>query len=343
MCSGLKTPSINHVRGSSMNLLKRYKTWLKTVSVFTLFASLFVLSGCQDAVLINSKGAIGIEQRDLIYKAVGLMLIVVIPAILLSVLFAWKYRAANAQKNEYKPDWEHSNKIEFVVWTIPLIIIVILGTITWKTAFSLHPYKPIEHEKEAMVVEVVSLDWKWMFIYPEQGIATINELAIPVDRPIEFKLTSDSVMNSFFIPQLGGQIYVMAGMQTRLHLIANEVGEYKGISASYSGAGFSGMKFKTLAKTDEDFNAWVQNVKSTGSSLDNFEVFKVIAKPSENAPVAYFNNVVPDLFRQVVMQYSGEQYSSSHDGHNAPSAENHDAASHSEHSNEAGMNHNTAQ
>ncbi|MFC0179703.1 ubiquinol oxidase subunit II [Thorsellia kenyensis] len=297
-----------------MNLLNKYKTWLKTMGFFTLFASLFVLTGCENAALINSKGAVGVQQRDLIYWAIGLMLIVVIPAIVLSVFFAWKYRASNT-KNEYKPDWEHSNKIEFVVWMVPLIIIIILGTITWKTAYSLHPYKPLESDKEPLVVEVVSLDWKWLFVYPEQGVAAINELALPVDRPVEFRLTSQSVMNSFFIPQLGGQIYVMAGMQTKLNLIANEPGEFKGISASYSGPGFSGMKFKALAKNENDFDAWVNKVRAEGADLNSFEAYKVLAKPSENAPVQYFTNIKPGLFRDVVTQFSQNLYAGDNAGH----------------------------
>lgn len=301
-----------------MNLLNRYKACFKTMGFFTFMASLFLLAGCEDAALINSKGEIGVAQRDLIYTAVGLMLIVVIPAIFLSVFFAWKYRASNT-KNEYKPDWEHSNKIEFVVWMIPLVIIIILGTITWKTAHSLHPYKPIEHEKEPLIVQVVSLDWKWLFIYPEQGVASINELAIPVDRPVEFRLTSETVMNSFFVPQLGGQIYVMAGMQTKLNLIANEPGVFKGISASYSGNGFSGMKFNTVAKPEEEFNAWVETVRTTGNPLDTMEAYDTIANKKDNSPVMYFNNVKSDLFRAIVTRISGDMFGG-HGAHGTDSA-----------------------
>ncbi|SET30598.1 ubiquinol oxidase subunit II [Thorsellia anophelis] len=327
-----------------MNLLNRYKTCFKMIGFFTLIASLFALTGCEDAALINSKGNIGVQQRDLIYTAVGLMLIVVIPAIFLSVFFAWKYRASNT-KNEYKPDWEHSNKIEFVVWMIPLIIIVILGTITWKTAHSLHPYKPIEHEKTPLIVEVVSLDWKWLFIYPEQGVASINELAIPVDRPVEFRLTSETVMNSFFVPQLGGQIYVMAGMQTKLNLIADEPGIFKGISASYSGHGFSGMKFNTIAKPENEFNAWVETVRATGKPLDTMEAYDEIAKVKDNSPVLYFNNVKTDLFRAIVTRISGDMFGGAHGAHgaNASSHESHLTDEHNTHvADESNTSHTTA-
>lgn len=312
-----------------MNFFKRYKTTFSRFSFFTLLLSLFMLTGCEEAVLIHSKGEVGMAQRDLIYLAVGLMLIVVIPAILLTLIFAWKYRASNTS-SEYKPDWAHSNKIEFVVWTIPIIIIVILGTITWKTAHSLHPYKPLSNEKP-MVIEVVSLDWKWLFIYPEQGIATVNEVAFPANKPVEFRLTSESVMNSFFIPQLGGQIYVMTGMQTKLNLIANEPGNFKGISSSYSGHGFSGMKFTAIATEDENtFNRWVDKVKSSKENLDSMDAFNKLAEKSENNPVAYFSSVKPDLFREVVLRWSGDLYSgqnqNAHGSHNTASAnESHDA------------------
>lgn len=217
----------------------RLKKYNKSIGMMSLIASTVMLSGC-NMVLMNPKGAIGVEQRTLIITAIALMLIVVIPVIFMAFAFAWKYRASNKDA-KYSPNWSHSNKIEAVVWTIPIIIIAILGTITWKTTHELDPFKPIVTDKKPMTIEVVSLDWKWLFIYPEQGIATVNELAFPKDVPVEFKITSNSVMNSFFIPQLGGQIYAMAGMQTKLHLIGNEAGKYDGISSSFSGRGFSGM------------------------------------------------------------------------------------------------------
>jgi cytochrome o ubiquinol oxidase subunit 2 len=203
--------------------------------MLSLIASTVMLSGC-NMVLMNPKGAIGVEQRTLIITAIALMLIVVVPVIFMAFAFAWKYRASNKDA-KYSPNWSHSNKIEAVVWTIPIIIIAILGTITWKTTHELDPFKPIVTDKKPMTIEVVSLDWKWLFIYPEQGIATVNELAFPKDVPVEFKITSNSVMNSFFIPQLGGQIYAMAGMQTKLHLIGNEAGKYTVFPAASAVAG----------------------------------------------------------------------------------------------------------
>lgn len=293
----------------------RLKKYNKSIGISLLIAATVVLSGC-DMVLMNPKGAIGVEQRTLILTAIGLMLIVVIPVIFMAFAFAWKYRDSN-KNAKYSPDWSHSNKIEAVVWTIPIIIIVILGTITWKTTHALDPFKPIVADKKPMTIEVVSLDWKWLFIYPEQGIATVNELAFPKDVPVEFKVTSNSVMNSFFIPQLGGQIYAMAGMQTKLHLIGNEAGKYKGISSGFSGAGFSGMKFTAIVTPDEgDFEQWVAKVKGSPNTLNATSDFNQVAKPSENNPVAYFSSVKPYLFKEIIAKFMGDM--SMHKGAEMP-------------------------
>ncbi|WP_411704614.1 cytochrome o ubiquinol oxidase subunit II [Edaphovirga cremea] len=282
----------------------RLKKYNKSIGMLSLFASAVMLSGCNTA-LMDPKGAIGLEQRTLILTAIGLMLIVVVPVIIMAFAFAWKYRASNKNAT-YSPNWSHSNKIEAVVWTIPIIIIAILATITWKTTHQLDPFKPIVSDNKTMTIEVVSLDWKWLFIYPEQGIATVNELAFPKDVPVQFKVTSNSVMNSFFIPQLGGQIYAMAGMQTQLHLIANEPGQFKGISASFSGKGFSGMKFTAIATpTEGDFDAWVAKVKQSPNTLNTTEDFNKVAAPSENHPVEYFSNVKPDLFKAIIGKFMG--------------------------------------
>jgi cytochrome o ubiquinol oxidase subunit 2 len=297
----------------------RLKKYNKIFGMLSLIAATVMLSGC-NMVLMNPKGAIGVEQRTLILTAIGLMLIVVVPVIVMAFTFAWKYRASNKEA-KYTPNWSHSNKIEAVVWTIPIIIIAILGTITWKTTHALDPFKPIVTDKKPMTIEVMSLDWKWLFIYPEQGIATVNELAFPKDIPVEFKVTSNSVMNSFFIPQLGGQIYAMAGMQTKLHLIGNEAGEYKGISSSYSGQGFSGMKFTAIVTpTEGDFDQWVAKVKTSQNTLNTISDFNTLAEPSENNPVEYFSSVKPNLFKETIAKFMGGMHthkgaeSSAHEG-----------------------------
>jgi cytochrome o ubiquinol oxidase subunit 2 len=295
----------------------RLKKYNKSIGMLSIFASTVLLSGCNSAIL-DPKGAIGLEQRTLILTAIGLMLIVVIPVIIMAFAFAWKYRASNTNA-KYSPNWSHSNKVEAVVWTIPIIIIAILATITWKTTHQLDPFKPIVTDEKPMTVEVVSLDWKWLFIYPEQGIATVNELVIPKDVPVQFKVTSNTVMNSFFIPQLGGQIYAMAGMQTQLHLIANEAGTYKGISANYSGRGFSGMKFNAIATpTRADFDAWVAKVKQAPNQLATPDDFKKLAADSIDNPVEYFSTVQPNLFKEIIHQYSHGMNMSSDQTASAP-------------------------
>ena len=259
-----------------------------------------LLSGCNMA-LLDPKGEVGMQQKSLILTATWLMLIVVIPVIIMTFFFAWKYRASNKNAT-YSPNWSHSNKIEFVVWTIPLIIILILGTLTWKTTHSLDPRTPLASKEKPLVIQAVSLDWKWLFIYPEQGIATVNEISFPANVPIEFKVTSGSVMNSFFIPQLGSQIYAMAGMQNRVHLIANEEGAYKGISANYSGAGFSGMKFMAYATSTEKFDEWVSKVKQSPKALQLTD-YDELTKATQNNPVEYFGAVKPALYQDIINRF----------------------------------------
>lgn len=204
------------------------------------------LSGC-DWVLLDSKGMVGLAQRDLILICIGLMLIVVIPAIVLTFVFAWRFRAGNTQA-KYTPDWSHSTKVEIVVWGVPLLIIAGLAVIVWKSTHELDPYKPLDVAGEPLHVDVIATDWKWVFVYPDLGIATVNQLNFPANRPLAFNITSNSTMNTFFIPQLGGQIYAMAGMRTQLHLIANEPGQFRGMSGNYSGHGFSNMKFIEIGR-----------------------------------------------------------------------------------------------
>lgn len=255
----------------------RLRKYNKSLGWLSLFAGTVLLSGCNSA-LLDPKGQIGLEQRSLILTAFGLMLIVVIPAILMAVGFAWKYRASNKDA-KYSPNWSHSNKVEAVVWTVPILIIIFLAVLTWKTTHALEPSKPLAHDEKPITIEVVSMDWKWFFIYPEQGIATVNEIAFPANTPVYFKVTSNSVMNSFFIPRLGSQIYAMAGMQTRLHLIANEPGTYDGISASYSGPGFSGMKFKAIATPDRaEFDQWVAKAKQSPNTMSDMAAFEKLKR-----------------------------------------------------------------
>lgn len=261
-----------------------------------------LLAGCNLEVL-SPKGDVGMQEKSLILTALGWMLIVVIPVIVLTLVFAWRYRATNT-KATYAPTWAHSTAIEAVIWIIPCLIIAVLGTITWRTSHTLDPYKPLDSKVKPITIQVVSLDWKWLFIYPDYGVASVNELAFPANVPVKFEITSDSVMNSFFIPQLGSQIYAMAGMETQLNLIANEQGSFAGLSSNYSGAGFSDMHFNALATSQQGFDDWVKKAKASSINLDA-QSYHALTVPSEKTPVAYYASVKPDLFHDIIHQYMG--------------------------------------
>ncbi|WP_375056788.1 ubiquinol oxidase subunit II [Zobellella sp. DQSA1] len=273
------------------------------------------LAGCQGGVL-DPKGQVGIDEKYLIIVATILMLLVVLPVIAMTIYFAWKYRDGRDHEI-YLPKWSHSKKIETVVWVVPIVIILVLGTITWRSTHALDPYKPLDSDQPHLTVEVVSLNWKWLFIYPEQGIASVNELVFPANVPVEFKITSDTTMNSFFIPQLGSQIYSMAGMETKLHLIANEAGTFDGISANYSGEGFSGMKFKAIATPScAGFDDWVAQVRGSAGGLD-LAAYRRLAEPSEHHPVEHYGRVDTGLFHHIVMQYMKDHHITGASGHTA--------------------------
>jgi cytochrome o ubiquinol oxidase subunit 2 len=262
-----------------------------------------LLSGCSLDVL-NPKGIVGAAEKQLILTSTWAMLIVVIPVILLTLLFAWRYRAANKTAT-YDPKWSHSTAVEVVVWTIPSLIILFLGVLTWNTTHQLDPYRPLDSRIKPIDVDVVALDWKWLFIYPGQGIASVNQLAIPVGTPVNFHITSDTVMNSFFIPQLGSQVYAMAGMETQLHLIADQAGDYAGLSANFSGPGFSDMKFRTLALPEDQFQQWVQKVHAAPAHLDT-AAYRLLSAPSEANPVVYYSQVDNGLFHSIMTEHDGK-------------------------------------
>ncbi|HEV2553311.1 MAG TPA: ubiquinol oxidase subunit II [Bosea sp. (in: a-proteobacteria)] len=275
---------------------------MSPLRVLALLPLLAALGGCNLVVMAPS-GDIAAQQRDLIVISTVLMLLIIVPVMALTVFFAWRYRASNTEAT-YKPDWNHSTGLELVIWAAPLLIIIALGALTWMGTHLLDPYrkldriaagKPVPATTRPLEVEVVALDWKWLFIYPEQGIATVNELAAPVDRPIHFKLTSSSVMNSFYIPALAGQIYAMPAMQTRLHAVINRPGRYQGFSANYSGAGFSGMRFSFLGMSEGDFEGWVAKTRESEARLDRAAYLR-LERPSENVAVQRFGATEPRLF-----------------------------------------------
>lgn len=270
------------------------------------FGLLAALAGC-NAVLFSPSGELAVRQRDLIIIATLLMLLIIVPVIILTLLFAWRYRE-NANNPHYNPDWDHSTVLELAIWAAPLLIIIALGAVTWVSTHQLDPYRPLTFidnkravtpDTKPLVVEVVAMDWKWLFLYPEQGIATVNEMAAPVDRPIAFKITATSVMNTFFVPSLAGMVYAMPGMETKLHAVINKAGVYDGLSANYSGEGFSHMRFKFHGLSDGDFDKWVQQVKSGGTALSK-DAYVKLAEPSERVPVQRYASVAPDLYKQIL-------------------------------------------
>lgn len=275
----------------------------KAIYTIGLFAAAALLSGCEMA-LFDPKGPVAEEARTLILVAFGLMLIIIIPVLFMTVYFPWKYRSSN-EGNDYKPNWEHSTQIEIIVWLVPCLIILALGTVTYMTSHSMDPREPLNDE-DPLTIQVVALDWKWLFIYPEEQVATVNEIAIPVDRPVEFLITSDTVMNSFFIPQLGSQIYAMAGMENRLNLMASEEGVFRGMSANYSGFGFSGMKFKVHSLPTEGYDGWINKVKRSQLTLDEVS-YEILSHKTKDHAVQYFSDVDPLHFNKTIEKYTGEQ------------------------------------
>lgn len=253
---------------------------------------MFGLSGCKYAML-NPKGMLALHEKNLLLTSLLLMLLVVIPVIVLTLFFAWRYRASNT-KATYRPEWAHSTLLEVIWWSIPCVIIGILGTLTWVSSHTLDPYRPLASKEKPLIIQVVALEWKWLFIYPEQKIATVNFLQVPVNVPVKFVISAEGPMNSLQIPQLSGQIYAMAGMKTKLHLIANEVGDYLGMSSNFSGEGFADMKFTLRASTMNDFNAWVQQVQHSSKELTISQYSKLLQR-SMRHPIEYFtyqNNIV---------------------------------------------------
>jgi len=249
--------------------------------------------------LLDPKGPIGADEKSIIILATCLMLIVVVPVIAMTLGFAWRYRASNTRAT-FAPEWSHSGGIEAVVWLVPCLIIAALACVTWRSTHRLDPYRAVAVAgRKPVEVEVVSLDWKWLFVYPDLKIASVNEVVFPVGTPVRFRLTSDSVMNSFFIPQLGTQIYTMPGMETKLSLLASEPGTYPGFSANYSGGGFSDMKFTARALTPAAFDAWVAAVHASRSDL-TLAAYGRLARPSERTPVTYFGAIDDKVYHDAL-------------------------------------------
>lgn len=289
--------------------MKKGKPFLPFMLIFTLAILFFVLlmqplailKYREDIAVLFPAGIIALEQRNLLFILQAIMLLVIIPVYILTFIFSWKYRADNTEA-KYEPDFVHSNVAEYIWWGIPLFFTLIIAVLTWIKTEELDPYKPLESDKKPLTIQVIALDWKWLFIYPEEKIASLNFLQFPRDVPLHFEITADAPMNSFWIPHLGGQIYAMPAMKTQLNLIANDVGDFRGSSANLSGEGFSGMHFIARASSEEDYHEWIQSVKQSPKALGRDEYNK-LATPSQNNPVEIYQLKDDDLFNQILMKY----------------------------------------
>jgi cytochrome o ubiquinol oxidase subunit II len=255
------------------------------------------LASCKPDGVLNPQGPIAAAERLLLINSTAIMLVVVIPVVVATLLFAWWYRSSNTHATRSADD-SYEGRVEFVVWSIPALTAILLSGVIWIGSHQLDPGTPIPG-KSQLRVDVVSLDWKWLFIYRDQGVAAVNQLVIPAGTPVEFRLTSATVMNSFFVPQLGSQIYTMGGMTTRLHLLADAPGEYPGLSTMYSGGGFSWMRFVVKSVPADDFNAWLEKARGTGSALDDAS-YAELAKPSKAVPPTTYRSVEPKMFEHII-------------------------------------------
>lgn len=259
--------------------------------------------------VLEPAGQIASKERRLIFIALGLAVIIVVPVYTLLVVFAWRYREDNP-KAKYSPELDHNRYSEITWWVVPTIIISILSVITWQSSHELDPYRPIASKIRPINIQVIALDWKWLFVYPDQRIASVNYFQVPVNTPVNFQITSDAPMNSFWIPQLGGQIYAMPGMVTQLNLIANKDGSYNGSSANISGSGFAGMTFVVQAGSNQTFNQWVNQVRQSPTNLSQ-AAYNNLAAPSTNNEVSYYSSVANNIFNNSVNKYITPASSSS--------------------------------
>ncbi len=280
---------------------KPFKIALAVLLILGVLALTAYYVSTHDFAVLSPKGWIGVKERDLIITSSLLMLIVVVPVLILTGFFAWRYREGNG-KAKHAPDWEHNYIAEYCWWGVPMIIVAVLGVLCWKSSHHLNPFKPIENGTKPITIQAVALEWKWLFIYPEQGIATVNFIQFPEKTPLSFEITADAPMNSFWIPQLGGQIYAMPAMRSKLHLIANETGTFRGASANFSGKGFAGMVFQAKASTEQEFNEWVASVRRSPKRLGQAE-YQELVKPSEYDPAAYYMLTDQNLFDQIIKKY----------------------------------------
>lgn len=283
-------------------MIKLLKALGLTVIISAVFGAIYFASRGGTMSVLDPAGLIARQQKDLLIFTVVLSLVIILPVFGLLTFILIRYRETN-KRATYRPDWESNKYLEFSWWAFPIAIIMVLAVVTWNTSHSLDPFKPIETPRKPVTVEVLALEWKWLFIYPEYNIASVNYLNIPVSTPINFKISADAPMNSFWVPQLGGQIYAMAGMQTKLHLLADEVGTFTGKSANISGEGFSGMVFSVESSSVKDFDKWIQSVRSTENLLTD-EEYEELSQKSRDNPIALYSGVSGNLFNNVIASYN---------------------------------------
>lgn len=279
----------------------RHKFVFFFLTSLAILLSIFLYPFFVDSDVLNPTGLIALKEQDLIWIATPLMLIIVVPVLIMTFAICLRYRSSNKDA-EYEPEWSHDTLAEAIWWGFPCLIVLLLSIVTWVSTYSLDPFRPLRSGVKPISIQVVALQWKWLFIYPEQKIASINFFQFPENTPLNFDITSDAPMNSFWIPQLGGQIYAMPGMRTKLHLQAYEPGDFRGSSANLSGAGFAGMTFIARSDSQEAFDSWVQSIQQSSNKLGP-EDYAKLAEPSEYNHVELFNLTDTGLFDQIIMKY----------------------------------------
>lgn len=282
----------------------------RVLNILTIVGIALCLEGCEvvNQGVLNPKGLITFQERKLLFDSLALMLIVVLPVIVMSFAFIFRYRQGH-KTSDYKPNWSHSVLLEAIWWGVPCVIIIILGIMTWNMTHKLDPYKKIDVPGKPLQIKAVALPWKWLFIYPEQNIATVNYLKLPKNRQVKLQLTTDNVpMSAFFVPQLGSQIYTMAGMKTKLHLVPTQNATFEGLNSQYNGDGFSDMHFKVNVADQSDVDKWFETVKAKADKKLDSNHYKKLRQPSVDAPVQYYSGIRPGLFMDIIQSYQASEH-----------------------------------
>jgi cytochrome o ubiquinol oxidase subunit II len=291
---------------SRIKMSNKHKIVISSICLLVLVVVSGIFFTSHNVAVLNPKGTIAKQELDLIITSTILMMLVVVPVLVMTFVIAWKYRVGN-KTARYSPDWDHNNLVEITWWVIPTVIILMLSVMTWNSSHSLDPFKPLSAKANPLKIQAIALQWRWLFIYPDLDIATVNYIQFPKNTPIDFEITSDAPMNSLWIPQLGGQIYAMAGMSTKLHLMADQLGSFDGSSANLSGQGFAGMKFVARSSTQAQYDSWLQQVRNSSKIL-NSVTYTQLAKPSTDTSVGYFSRVSFGLYNDVLGKYMQPGY-----------------------------------